>query len=288
LGGRGYGAPGDYAARIILLIDGYQANDSFYGQAFFENDGLLDVSLIDRVEYVPGGSSAGYTSNALLGVINIITKKGSDINGTDIAYGYGSHNTKTRRVTFGHVLDNGADVLFSLSDLNTAGRDFNYDSGGQQVSNTKNEAENYRMFLKTSYKNLSLEGALVSHTKQRPSYPSTNLISNLPLEHKDRNSFIRLKYDADISRNTKLSTSVWYGYYFYDFVDFTYDSSPFGSKAKWYGYDCKLIGNWFDNHTLSLGMEHRHDYLLSDYAIYDDWVENYMYAPKKNVWYVYL
>ncbi|MCK9336888.1 MAG: TonB-dependent receptor [Arcobacteraceae bacterium] len=281
LGGRGYGEPGDYTGRIVLLIDGYLANDSFYGQAFFENDGLLDVSLIERVEYIPGGSSAGYTSNALLGVINIITKKGSDINGTNIAYGYGSHNTKTRRVTFGHVLDNGADVLFSLSDLNTAGRDFTYGSGGQKVSNTNNDAKNYRMFLKTSYKNLSLEGALVSHTKQKPAYPSMNVDTNLPLKHQDRNSFVRLKYDADISKNTKFSTSVWYGQYFYDFKDFTNSFEPFGVKAKWYGYDFKLIGTWFDKHTLSIGSDYRHDYRFNDYIIYDDGIDNYTYTPKK-------
>ncbi len=287
LGGRGYGKPGDYTGRIILLIDGYQANDSFYGQAFFENDGLLDVSLIDRVEYIPGGSSSGYTSNALLGVINIITKKGSDINGTNLAYGYGSHRTHNRRVTFGQVLDNGADVLFSLSDFKTAGQDFTYYSGGQEISNTNNDSKNYRMFLKTSYKNLSLEGALVSHEKNLPSYPYSDVNSPLPIEQKDKNSFIRLKYDADISRNTKFSTSIWYGHYFYDAVDKVsyvssgYDLFQYGTKSKWYGYDLKLIGTWFDKHTLSFGSEYRHDYLFSDYLIMDDYSDSLIYEPRK-------
>lgn len=282
IGGRGYGIPGEYAGRIIVLIDGYQINDSMYGQAYFEQDGLLDVSLIEKVEYVPGGNSSGYTNNALLGIVNIITKNGSSINGTNVSYGYGSHKTQNRHVTFGKKFENSADVLFSLSDYQTAGRKFTYTLNEENISNN-NHAENYRMFLKTSYKNLTLESALVSHEKDIPSYPHTGINSQTPLKQKDRNNFARLKYDADITSNTKISTSLWYGHYFYDAEDSIYDDTlyQYGTKAKWYGYDLKLIGTWFDKHLISLGAEYRHDYLFSDYRIYGTFNDKYTYEPIK-------
>ena len=49
LGGRGFGTPGDYAGRIMLMIDGYATNDNFYNQIFLSEDSLLDVEMIERV-----------------------------------------------------------------------------------------------------------------------------------------------------------------------------------------------------------------------------------------------
>ncbi len=34
VGGRGYGTPGDYAGRLLLMIDGYKATENFYDSAF--------------------------------------------------------------------------------------------------------------------------------------------------------------------------------------------------------------------------------------------------------------
>ena len=87
LAGRGFTNPNDYSGRITLLIDGYRAPDNFWGQIYFGNDGLLDVELIERVEYIPGSGSSDYGDSAFLGVINIITKKGAEINATQVSGG---------------------------------------------------------------------------------------------------------------------------------------------------------------------------------------------------------
>ncbi|MCD6258001.1 MAG: TonB-dependent receptor [Helicobacteraceae bacterium] len=275
LGGRAYGKPGDYAGRVILLIDGYKANDSFYGQAFFKEDGLLDISLIERVEYIPGGNSAGYATGALLGAVNIITKNGNDIGGTVVSYGRGSHDTKKRQVVFGEKFDNGFDMVLSYSDFDTKGRDHSYFDSGVEVQEKNNYEENYRVFLKTSYKNLSLEGALVDHKKNIPIYPNYLYVPPIPDNQQDQNSFIRLKYDSDLTQNTKISSSLWYGYYNYHYAMKEPDlySGFYETDAKWYGGDIKVIGNWFENHTLSFGIEYRHDYRLKEY-FYDNYLES--------------
>ncbi|MEJ2372373.1 MAG: TonB-dependent receptor plug domain-containing protein, partial [Sulfurimonas sp.] len=130
LGGRGFSAPGEYAGRIAVLIDGYRADDALYGQTYFGRDGLLDVAMIDRVEYIPGGGSAGYSSGALLGVINIITKEGNDIDGGEFAVGYGNHNSKTKRASFGKKFDDGLEILLDASRYNGDGRSFTYNIDG--------------------------------------------------------------------------------------------------------------------------------------------------------------
>jgi iron complex outermembrane receptor protein len=266
LAGRGFSAPGEYAGRIIVMIDGYRADDSFFGQAYMGEEGILDVATIERVEYIPGGNSAGYSNGALLGAINIITKKGADVEGVQFALGYGSHSSQSRRVTYGDSFENGADILLSASDYKTAGRDYTFMVNGVALTQSGQSAQNSKhLLLKASYENISLEGGYSERRKDELSYPYSSLFLEPNPSIGDVNGFARLKYDGDIVPDLKLSSSLWYGAYQYKLnepdVYAVYDLGYVGAlQARWYGGDMKLIATWFENHTLSLGMEYRHDY----------------------------
>jgi len=71
LGARGFLRPGDYNSRFLLLVDGVRVNDAVYDQALIGTEGLLDMDMVKRIEFVPGPGSAVYGSNALFGVINV-------------------------------------------------------------------------------------------------------------------------------------------------------------------------------------------------------------------------
>ncbi len=268
LGGRGYGVPGDYAGRIIVLIDGYRADDSFYGQAYLGEDGILDVSLIERVEYIPGGNSAGYANGALLGVINIVTKNADAIGGTKVTLGYGSYKSHALHVSYGSHFDNGIDIIASASKFHSEGRDFTYKDNDDIPITQRHQhgTDNRRLFFKLGYDALSFESGWVWCTKNIPSYPLYGVFDEHADTQKDTNGFARLKYDNDLSANLKLSSSLWYGTYRYNIRSPypIFEDGPTGfegeSHIQWFGGDLKLIGTWFDAHTLSMGMEYRYDY----------------------------
>ncbi len=65
-GARGFGRPGDYNSRILVLIDGHRSNDNVYDGALLGTEGVIDVDLIDRVEIIRGPGSSLYGSNAFL------------------------------------------------------------------------------------------------------------------------------------------------------------------------------------------------------------------------------
>lgn len=65
---------GQIGQRILLLADGERLNNSRRQQDFGEIPGLLDVSTIDRVEVVRGPASVLYGSDAIGGVINVISR----------------------------------------------------------------------------------------------------------------------------------------------------------------------------------------------------------------------
>ncbi|MFH1049868.1 MAG: TonB-dependent receptor plug domain-containing protein, partial [bacterium] len=81
----GFGVRGNNATegKVLVLIDGQQMNETNYGSFPFGQHILPDN--IKRIEIIRGPGSAIYGGMAELAVINIITRKGTDINGINIS-----------------------------------------------------------------------------------------------------------------------------------------------------------------------------------------------------------
>ncbi|MGE4418235.1 MAG: TonB-dependent receptor plug domain-containing protein [Sulfurimonas sp.] len=77
-------------ARTLVLLDGVPLNDAFGGAVEWTQ---IPLDAIKRIEVVKGSGSSLYGSNAMGGVINIITKKPQKQQ-TNINLSYGSMNTK--------------------------------------------------------------------------------------------------------------------------------------------------------------------------------------------------
>ena len=78
IGVRGFLQSGDYNARVLLLIDGHRVNDNLYDSALIGSEFPLDLELVDRIEIVRGPSSSLYGTNAVLAVVNVITRHPSE------------------------------------------------------------------------------------------------------------------------------------------------------------------------------------------------------------------
>ncbi|HXH18954.1 MAG TPA: TonB-dependent receptor [Chitinophagales bacterium] len=106
------GMYGDENKRILLMIDGSIENNII---GDFELAGpAYSLHNAERIEIMWGPGSALYGANAFSGVINIITKKGTDINGFHVQAGYGSFNTALLNGLFGLKKSN-FDFAFSGS-----------------------------------------------------------------------------------------------------------------------------------------------------------------------------
>jgi hypothetical protein len=115
LGARGIGGPGAYAGRVLMLVDGIAAVDNLFDQVFLGQDGLLDPALIERIEYAPGAGSAMYGNNAFLGVINIVTRRGRDLDGVEAAVAAGSNQDRQARLSAGRRLADNREWLASVT-----------------------------------------------------------------------------------------------------------------------------------------------------------------------------
>ena len=85
--------------RALLMIDGIVENNilgtnDMAGPAY-------SLHNAERVEIIWGPVSALYGANAFGGIINIISKKGADINGLHAEQGFGTFNTSFEKVSIG-------------------------------------------------------------------------------------------------------------------------------------------------------------------------------------------
>ena len=104
-------------SRVLLLLDGIPFIAGDTGELVFES---IPVGQIDRIEVVKGASSALYGSNALGGVINIITKPIPETPETDVRtyaayynkpsypqWGWSSHNLFYNGESISHAYKSG-------------------------------------------------------------------------------------------------------------------------------------------------------------------------------------
>src|SRR5512143_38302 len=87
------GSAGGVGSRVLTLIDGHPALSGDGGEIIFEALPLLDL---DQIEVVKGAASALYGSNALGGVVNLVTEPIGDRPETVIRAHFGVYHVPSR------------------------------------------------------------------------------------------------------------------------------------------------------------------------------------------------
>ncbi len=119
---RGFGRPGDYNTRVLLLVDGHRLQDGVFDLSLIGTEAAVDVDLVEHVEIVRGPSSSVYGSSAFFGIVNVVTRHGRDLPGLRALLEAGSAGANRGRLTYGRHAPGGPDVLLSASRMTTRGR----------------------------------------------------------------------------------------------------------------------------------------------------------------------
>ena len=123
LGTRGFGKPGDYNSRILLLVNGHRVNDNVYGQAEIGAEFGIDPAMFERVEIIRGPASSLYGDSAIFAVVNVITKSGASLDGASFTVEDGTLGTRLARASAGRRLASGVEVAISGTYEESAGVD---------------------------------------------------------------------------------------------------------------------------------------------------------------------
>jgi outer membrane receptor protein involved in Fe transport len=84
IGARGVLLTSDYGNHILVLLDGQVLNEPWNGSAYFDRGLAVPFELIDHIEVILGPGSVLYGSEAMLGVIHVVTKRARDHAGVSL------------------------------------------------------------------------------------------------------------------------------------------------------------------------------------------------------------
>ncbi|MBN1925111.1 MAG: TonB-dependent receptor [Prolixibacteraceae bacterium] len=138
----------------LVLIDGVQVNELNSGG--FYGGGQYNLSNIERIEVIYGPSSVAYGTNAVSGIINIITKKPEKNRGKIHAL-YGNFNTTNASASYSYYnqdrnLGFHASAMFkSTEKANLKGKNGDYN----WTDLLDNFEDDYSFDIKLCYKNLT-------------------------------------------------------------------------------------------------------------------------------------
>lgn len=170
--------------RVVIMIDGQKLNDdqgSASGKFSADLNMIPSIDNIQRIEIVKGGSSALYGSDAVGGVINIITKNAvKNETKVDINTGsWGSHNytlsTQGKENDFSWFITGGLqkrghfDYKFDGNSPTMENSDYNNNSFSMKLKNRFSDANS----LVVSYNHKSVDSGLYDCFGSTSSLPSS-------------------------------------------------------------------------------------------------------------------
>ena len=287
LGARGLSL-GDFNDRMLLLVDGHRVNNNYNDGAAIGTDFILDVDLIDRVEVIRGPGSVLYGNNAFFGVINVVTRRGQQLNGVEASTEYGSFDTYKTRVSYGKLYTNGVEVLLSGTYYDSGGQDRLYYKEFDSPALNRGVAQNLdgdtsgSFFGSLGYTDFTLEGAFDRRQKANPTGqysqtvdPTTQTLlttfTDPRLRTTDERSYTAFKFAHSFPEVVDVSAQVYYDRYTYEIgypqsllVGTNVVSSSFSAEkdvGEWWGAELKLNKRLWDRHVITLGAEYRDDFL---------------------------
>ena len=291
LGIRGFLRPNDYNTRVLVLIDGHRINDNLFDSGTVGREGMVDIAAIDRVEVIRGPSSSIYGSSAFFGVINVITRRGAQLDGVEASADVSTFDTYRSHISAGEKSDNGLEWLLSAAYYDSAGHERLYIPEFDQRISDDPLASNdgiaqgldgeraVNLFGKMSFGDFGLTAFYSDRHRRVPTASFGTIFNDGREQTTDYRSYVDVSFEHDFSSDLNLQGRVFYDDYTY------YGSYPFGTFSpeglqdivlsrdgtvgQWVGTQWQVTMRLLERHTLNFGSEYRNNIREYQFSYYD-------------------
>ncbi len=291
LGVRGFLRPGDYNSRILLMIDGHRLNDNVYDSAQIGTEFPLDLDLVDHIEIVRGPSSSLFGTNAVFGVINVITRRpGSGNSELQVTGEQSSFLGRAGAIT--STFQKGPwSALLSGSMFRSDGesplyfQNFSAQNGG--LANDIDGEHTSHAFADLETGELRFQGLYSTRTKLVPTAPYGTNFDDPAAFSTDTRGYFDVSYHHDLSPTTDLDARAYFDKY--DSVG----QGAFGGSdpstrfiglteghANWLGTEA-TIGHQMGRQRITMGADYEYspDVDLKNYAVGQPPILNISHSP---------
>jgi outer membrane receptor protein involved in Fe transport len=273
VGVRGLSRPGDYNARILFLLDGHRINDNIYDGAYVGTEFPVDLDLIERIEIIRGPNSSIYGTGAFAAVVNVITKRGRDLNATELSTRAGSWNSYKGRVSFGERFDNGLETLVSGSFFNSKGNkrlfypEFASPATNNGFAIDADGDQSYNVFTDIIYRDFNIHVVQGSRTKHIPTASFGTVFNDSRTRTTDARGYADVQYSHTFGNWETLGrfSYDWYEYHGIYVTDYAGTGIPpftenyDAANGTWLDFQGDASRVFFRRHRVTLGTEWRQD-----------------------------
>ena len=279
IGFRGIMEPAKYNSHVLWLLDGHTLNESYFQWFFPGLKAGIDIDNIKKIEIVRGPASVLYGSNAFTGVVNIVTKNGSDINGIEfssriggvltsaggynLVKGQDPVNYYSGRLAYGTTFQNGSELFLSGSYTDNAGQRmyipyFSATRNGGIADGADFENAFY-LFGKYDINDFHFMGQLMKSKNGRP-------LGDYDSDPDNKNNrtifdryFFEIKYDHLFESGLNAMFRLYHDKSDFE-GDWSYDNNPNldiqSNPSYFYGFEANLSYKW-GSHFLLGGIEYQ-------------------------------
>jgi outer membrane receptor for ferrienterochelin and colicins len=272
VGSRGFGRPTDYNDRILFLINGHTYNENCYGGTSNGGDFGMDLAWIDRIEIVRGPGSSLYGSMAMFGVVNIITKRGSSVNGLRVSAEAGSFGRYQGAAQYGREIGVGKSLYVGGFATAIKGQDYYFPEFDVPETNNGIARGMDREFCAgglaaVSLRDISVYAMMNYRTKDIPTAPWGIPFSLSGARSLDMREYLEVQYAPQLTPSVSFAGRAYVdgyhyrGWYPYDVM---YGDENFG---QWQGGEAQFVVDLGSSNRLVFGGE----YVDNSRATYTDW-----------------
>lgn len=246
LGFRGFGRPGDYGNRVLVLIDGMPTNDNWIWSSYVGYDLRTDLEDVERIEVVRGPGSILYGTGAFSGVVNLVMAGADTPDGHEVGISVADEGVARARARITHHFTKDSGVWASVAAGRSAGRDIfvpeYVPDGPPSVNGTSRDGDGFRVGTLSGrvwWKALSLQWSLNHHDKRLPGAQFDTTFGDTRTHQADTRAFLEAKLEPKVSDQLESLTRAYVNYYGYRGY---FARAPSEGGIERDGYDGKWIG----------------------------------------------
>jgi iron complex outermembrane receptor protein len=205
-----------------MMVNGLPVTSNFVGSGLWAYN-AMSMDMVQRIEIIRGPASSLYGANAFSGIINVITRKGAEIDGVELIQKFGSDDMTKSTMIFGDTFKSGLELSGYIDFLEEDGysgilqedRQSQFDKlFGSSASKAPGPTDNEQRKLELGG-SLKFNGLFLDlHWIDRERGPNVGMFDALGdsslLDQRD--GFVNLGYNWEVNETLTITPNVYYHY----------------------------------------------------------------------------
>lgn len=222
VGFRGFGRPGDYGNRVLILVDGMPTNDNWLWSSYVGYDLRTDLEDVERIEVVRGPGSILYGTGAFSGVVNLVMAGPDSPDGREVGVSVADDGVARARARITQHFTKDSGVWTSVAAGRSSGRDIfvpeHVPDGPPSVNGTARGVDGFHVATLSGrawWKSLTAQWSLNTHDKQLPGAQFNTLFGDGRTHQVDTRGFFEARLEPKIDEHLESLTRAHANVYSY-------------------------------------------------------------------------